>query len=677
MTAALVPAGMTAELSRAGGKVAVAVAGVDAGDLDGLFPGVAFEVADMDGMGPEPWVMSDPSAVVVVAGTPTDLRRAVTLGGALPAAPWIGVIVVDAPPWCDAPGVPLSPGLGRRFLRDVGVSRYGRTGWRVKARFTQPQPAGEVAAAVARSFGGHHLSGYALPMAGLAGSGLAGWRPGDPNVTFSDGRGPLPDRSDVPTADLAIRAVPAAPPPAVSPDPTAPDVTAPEATAPEATAPDVTAPEARASWTDGRVPAVDRLADATWERFGSPGGYQALRDAAFDPDAVPPVDERSVNPRGFLKSPAGEVADLAQHDGRWEVRAEGRTLVRLAASGGVTDADAARLRRLRGIRVAWRPAHTGPIAAVRAVAGLAAAGVPLLSGPPPAWAARALGPGLAARLSAATEHELADALRREEHSVRLRRLALATHGTVARWRSLSARAGIALPAEPTISVIMCTRRGDLVPFALGQIARQRGVDLEVVLTLHGVSASSPEVARAIAAFDRPITVVEADAKLPFGIVLNQAAGRATGSFLSKWDDDDWYGPDHLADMMLAQSYSGAELVGAASEFFYLQTIDVTIRRDWSSETMSNHVAGGTFVVARSAFEALGGFRPVARSVDVQFFQDLLRAGGAIYRAHGLGFVARRAARGMHTWQEPVGYFLARAKDQWRGFRPSRLMELEQ
>jgi hypothetical protein len=643
MTAALVSAGMTAELAKAGGKVAVAVAGVDTGELDGLLPGVAFEAADVDSMGPEPWAMSDPSAVVVVARTPTDLRRAVTLSGALPSTLMVGVIVVETPPWCDAPGVPLSPGLGRRFLRDVGVTRYGHTGWRVKARFSQPQPAGEVAAAVARSFGGHHLNTYALPMGGLAGPGLADWRPGDPNVSFADERGAPPDRSDVPASDLAVRAVHAA-----RPD----------------------------EWIDGRVPAVDRPADVSWERFGSPGGYQALRNVRLEPDAVPPVDERSVNPRGFLKTPTKPIADLTQYDGRWEIRLEGKTLVRLAASGGVTDADIGRTRRLRGVRIGWRPAHTGPIAAVRAVAGLAAAGVPLLSGRPPEWAAAALGPELAALLAAATERDLAGDLGREEHSVLLRRLALSEHGTLARWRALASRAGIAVPGPPSISVIICTRRADLVPFALGQIARQRGVELEVILTLHGVPATAPEVAGAVAAFDRPITIVEAAADLPFGTVLNQAARRATGSFLSKWDDDDWYGPDHLADMMLAQSYSGAELVGAASEFFYLQQIDVTVRRNWTSEAMSNHVAGGTFVVSRSAFESLGGFRPVARSVDVQLFQDLLRAGGAIYRTHGLGFVARRAARGRHTWQEPVGYFLARARDQWRGFRPSRLMEWE-
>ncbi|WP_248962973.1 glycosyltransferase [Sphaerisporangium perillae] len=688
MTAELVSAGMTAELTKAGGKIAVAVAGVETADLDDLLPGVAFEAADVESMGPRPWATSEPAAVLVVARTLTDLRRAVTLSEGLPSAPMIGVIVVESPPWCNAPGVPLSPGLGRRYLRAVGVSRYGHSGWRVKARFSEPRPAGEVAAAVARSFGGHSLNGYPLPMAAVAGPGLADWRPGDPNVTFADRRGPAPERSGVSSADLAIRAVPPArrTRPASGADHPANGGADVDGSGPDGAFDHSGADGAFDGsgadggfdeWIDERVPAFDRSATITWERLGSPGGYEALLGAVFEPEAVPPVDERSVNPRGFLRTPTRPVADLAQHDGRWEVHLDDRTLVRLPASGGVTDADIGRLRRLRGVRLTWRPAHTGPIAAVRAVAGLAAAGVPLLSDPPPAWAAQALGPELATRLAAVTEQELADDLRREEHSVRLRRLALTRHGTTARWRELAAHAGMPVPPQPMISVIMCTRRADLVPFALSQIARQRGVELEVILTLHGVPATAPEIARAVRDFDRPITVVEADGSVPFGTVLNMAAARVSGSFISKWDDDDWYGPDHLADMMLAQSYSGAELVGAASEFFYLQQIDVTIRRNWTSETMSDHVAGGTFVVSRSAFEALGGFRPVAHSVDVQFFQALLHAGGGIYRTHGLGFVARRAARGKHTWQEPVGYFLARAKDQWRGFRPSRLMEWKQ
>ncbi|GII80692.1 hypothetical protein Sru01_56740 [Sphaerisporangium rufum] len=423
-----------------------------------------------------------------------------------------------------------------------------------------------------------------------------------------------------------------------------------------------------------RARVAEPPAGPTWVELGSPGGYAALRTAEFEPDAVPPVDERTVNPGGFLRDATDPVTGITWRDGGWEIPLPGRPPVRLAASGQVTEADVGRLRRLRGLRVPWRRAHTGPLAAVRAVAGLAAAGVPLLSGPPPGWAARALGPELAARLTAATEEDLADDLRREEHSVLLRRTALARHGSAARRRSLAVRAGEPVPPAPTISVVLCTRRPALVPFALGQIARQRGAELEVVLALHGVAAAAPEVARAVAAFDRPLTIVTAEAATPFGAVLNQAVARAAGAYVAKWDDDDWYGPDHLADMMLAHAYSGAELAGAASEFFYLAQIDTTIRRRWSAETVADHVAGGTFVLPRSVLTALGGFRPLPRSVDIHLFQDLIRAGGAMYRTHGLGFMARRAARGAHTWQEPVGYFLARAARQWRGFRPSRLME---
>ncbi|MFC6080369.1 glycosyltransferase [Sphaerisporangium aureirubrum] len=638
MTVTPVPAEVAAELRR-GGKIAIATAGVGTADLDELLPGVAYEAADVDEMGTDPWVMTDPSAVAVVARTPTDLRRAVALGDAFPDAQVIAVIVLESPQWCDAPGVRLSPGLGRKFLRDLAVSRHGKSGWRVRTRFSHPRPAGEVAAAVARGFGAHPLGAYALPTAGLAGPGLAAWRPGDPNARFSDTRGPAPDRAGVPSGDLAVRA-------------TGDDT----------------------EWIDERVQVVDRVADPSWARIGAPGGYGVLRDTVLAPEAVPPVDERSINPRGFAKIPSRGYATLERRDGVTEIRLEDRTLVRVPDSGGVTDADIGRLRRLRGVRIGWRHAHGGPVAAARTVTTLAAAGVPLLCDPVPDWAARALGPGLTAHLTGATEDDLSDDLRREEHSVRLRRAALGTHGTMARWRALAEGAGVPVPPRDSISVVMCTRRADLVPFALGQIARQRGVRLEVILALHGVPATAPEVRDAVARFDRPITVVEAGQDAPFGVVLNQAAARASGSFVSKWDDDDWYGPDHLADLLLAQEYSGAELTGVASEFFYLQQIDVTVRRNWTSETMSDHVAGGAFIVSRSAFEALGGFRPVSRAVDVQFFQALLRAGGGIYRTHGLGFVARRAARGRHTWQEPVGYFLARARDQWPGFRPSRLME---
>ena len=223
----------------------------------------------------------------------------------------------------------------------------------------------------------------------------------------------------------------------------------------------------------------------------------------------------------------------------------------------------------------------------------------------PRWAG-ALGDELARLLM--SDPDLSDELRREEHSIRLRREALRTHGVAARWEQLGAPA----PAPPLTSVLLATRRADMVGFALDQVGRQRGAQLEVILALHGVPAGHPDVAAAIAAFDGPLTVLEADPQAVFGEVLNEAAARASGSFLLKMDDDDWYGPDFLADLLLAHSYSGAQVVGTVPEFVYLSSIDVTVHRKQITEQITSFVAGGTILVERSAFQAVGGFRPLRR-----------------------------------------------------------------
>ncbi|WP_327087060.1 glycosyltransferase [Nonomuraea sp. NBC_01738] len=241
----------------------------------------------------------------------------------------------------------------------------------------------------------------------------------------------------------------------------------------------------------------------------------------------------------------------------------------------------------------------------------------------------------------------------------------------ARWEQLGAPA----PAPPLTSVLLATRRTDMVGFALDQIARQRDAHLEVILALHGVPAGHPDVVAALAGFDGQISVYEAPADMIFGEVLNEAASRASGSFLLKMDDDDWYGPDFLSDLLLAHSYSGAQVVGTVPEFVYLSSIDVTVHRHQITEQITSFVAGGTILVERSAFQAVGGFRPLRRSVDTQFQEALQAAGGQIYRTHGLGYILRRGPAANHTWQEPIGTFLRRNRRQWRGFRPSALMEL--
>jgi hypothetical protein len=612
-------------------------AGPDAGPRGG------FQHLDLDTVDPA----TEPAdrragAVAIVARTVTDLRRAATLGGVLPPATRITLAVLDTA-GAPLPSLPLSaPGGPPVSTCQARMSPDG--GWSATVTLASPRPAGELLAAATADLARHWHT--PVTQVALAGPGAAHWRPGDPGVRLSTLAGTASGPDAPPVADLVLRTV-------------APDTPL---------------------WADPRVPAIDRLQpeQQTWICLARPGGLRqarAVAAAVSQVDHVPPYDERTVNPTGFLAQPDCGHGRLTQQGACWAVVSQGADPVPIHPGGGVTAADVHRLRRLRAVAVDWGR-HTGPLAAVRTVAGLAGAGVPLVAAAVPPWA-MALGTKLVALLTSVRPAGLADDLMREQYSVRLRRAAFADHSTLARWRHLAASVGLPLPPPPLISVLLCTRRPDHLGSALAQIGRQRGVNLEVVVTLHGHPADQPAVRRAVAAFAGTLTIVEVDAAVPFGEALNRGAAAASGRYLAKWDDDDWYGPDFLADLVMAAHYSGADLVGCFANLVYLEEIGITVHRPGPGpEQPGRQVAGGTLVIDRGAFTELGGFRPVRRRVDTLLQQAVAAAGGTTYRTHGLGYVHRRR-RSDHTWTPPVTYFLRGSGRQWRGFAPGPLIHAEQ
>lgn len=299
-----------------------------------------------------------------------------------------------------------------------------------------------------------------------------------------------------------------------------------------------------------------------------------------------------------------------------------------------------------GVRVT--PA-TGPAV----VAALAMAGVPLL-GKAPTGVDEALGDLVAG----GDDVDLADPRAREEHSVLLRRAALDAHGPVRR--------------QPSVSVVLATKRPDMVDHALRQVAKQRGVDrLELVLAPHGFSPDEASVRRRSGV---PTTVLPQPPDAVFGDVLTAASRAATGELVLKMDDDDWYGPDFVADLLRARGWSGADVVGTPAEQHYLAPLDTTVTRGHRTEAWTRFVAGGTILVSRDLLREVGWWRQVRRYVDAQLLAAVHAAGGTVYRTHGLGYLLRRNASG-HTWEVDLEELLdpARVQQRWDGFRPSRLL----
>ena len=85
-----------------------------------------------------------------------------------------------------------------------------------------------------------------------------------------------------------------------------------------------------------------------------------------------------------------------------------------------------------------------------------------------------------------------------------------------------------------------------------------------MLGLHGDGFTG--VDRCLADLSMPATVVRVDSAQPLGAALNSAVAASGGTLLTKMDDDDAYGCEHLWDLVLAHEYSQAHLVEKTQEF---------------------------------------------------------------------------------------------------------------
>ena len=260
----------------------------------------------------------------------------------------------------------------------------------------------------------------------------------------------------------------------------------------------------------------------------------------------------------------------------------------------------------------------------------------------------------------------ADPALRESISIRMRRAALREHSLRARARQVAHEAGVPNDAGlPGVSIILPTKRPALLRRVLQTVTSQTYPRLELILALHG-DGFPREVDNT--GLHLPIKVVRAPSETVFGDLLNLATAAAAGELVTKMDDDDRYGVEHVWDLVLAREFSKADLVAKGAEFVHLVDSGTTIHRDvgGGEDYPDNYmVAGGAMLLARADLLEVGGWRQVPAAVDQALVTDLTNRGGRVYRTHGHGYVLARHGEG-HTWDAPDSYFLRQAEESRPG-----------
>ena len=222
---------------------------------------------------------------------------------------------------------------------------------------------------------------------------------------------------------------------------------------------------------------------------------------------------------------------------------------------------------------------------------------------------------------------------------------------------------------PTVSVLLSTLRPDDLSNLLDQLLAQTLATFDLVLGLHTIELSASHK-RQIAALSRrkvKVSVQKFTQDQTLGTILSTLASQSQGEYIAKMDDDDYSGPEHLRDLLDAALDTGADVVGRAMNYVYLEPLQLTVRRfaphgTQAVELWSDWVCGGTILARRDVAEAAGWFGDGNTAVDRFMLSGVTNNGGKIWRTFGAGYIYRRTFT-FHTYVTHYSKYLNGANEQ--------------
>ncbi|MDP5228553.1 MULTISPECIES: glycosyltransferase [Arthrobacter] len=153
---------------------------------------------------------------------------------------------------------------------------------------------------------------------------------------------------------------------------------------------------------------------------------------------------------------------------------------------------------------------------------------------------------------------------------------------------------------PSVSAMVSTIRPQQLERVFETVARQRGVDTELVLLTHGFEVPARQIRKLSRRHGLSNVVhLTAGRDVSLGECLNSCVSAASGEVLTKMDDDDFYGAEYLGDLLHAMKYSRADVVGKQAHYMYFASRDLTVLRTGHMEHRFTRMVMGPTITARA------------------------------------------------------------------------------
>jgi spore maturation protein CgeB/2-polyprenyl-3-methyl-5-hydroxy-6-metoxy-1,4-benzoquinol methylase len=214
---------------------------------------------------------------------------------------------------------------------------------------------------------------------------------------------------------------------------------------------------------------------------------------------------------------------------------------------------------------------------------------------------------------------------------------------------------------PLVTILAATNRPDRLANLVDNVKRQIHPAIELIVLLNSDAYDKASVETAVEGFERA-KVFRLPESATLAECLNHGIDHLTGEYVAKFDDDDFYGPHYLTDLLLATSFTDAPIIGKRSFFCYVESSDeMAIRFPGRHQRHVEFVHGATLFVRHDVFDEVR-FTPVRQGTDTMFLRECRAAGLRVYSADPYNFVhVRHADAAAHTWQISDDEFLSKCQ----------------
>lgn len=200
------------------------------------------------------------------------------------------------------------------------------------------------------------------------------------------------------------------------------------------------------------------------------------------------------------------------------------------------------------------------------------------------------------------------------------------------------------------SIITATKRKQCINQVIANYKRQNYLSKELIIIINNDSMSVNDFEEACKN-DSNITVYQLPESVTTGECLNYGCARAKGTYLAKFDDDDYYGKYYLQEVKDTFEATSADVVCKRGVFYYLEKDEELIVRFRMTRQCKQVIggAGSTLCFPRELFQEIQ-FSDLKRASDSDFIRKCKEKNKNIYTSSSYNFCSIRSRDiEQHTW----------------------------